>query len=118
MLKLNMIYSWEMETLNGTILKQYNEDGTENSWKSLNPDEIIRVTFIPLIPVFAKHSVIIDISVGERFIKRFGRGFMKQKDGFQLSEYLNCVVTNKYRFYLFSSNGGCLITHKDREVYI
>lgn len=106
-----------METADGTVLKQFNDDGTENTWKSLNPDEVVRITFLPKIAILPKHDILIDINNGERFIRRFGRGFLKQKIGFNLSEYVNCIVTNNYRFWLFS-RGNTLITRKDYEVYI
>lgn len=118
-LKPNMIYMYEMETADGTVMKQFAEDGKEYSWKTSikDPEQIVRVTFVPRLPILPKHDILIDISNGERFVKRFGRGFLKQKIGFNLAEYLNCVETNKYRFWLFS-NGSTLITRNDYEVYI
>lgn len=116
-MKPNMVYRYEMETLDGTVLKQFEDDGTENTWKSLDTDKIIRVTFIPAIATLPTHNVFIDHSAGEKFIRRFARGFLKQKIGFNLAEYVNCIVTNRYRFWVFS-NGNCLITQKNYEVYI
>lgn len=111
------VYRYEMETVDGSVLKQFNDDGSENTWKSLDPDKIVRVTFTPTIGVLPTHNVLIDVSKGERFIKRFGRAFLKQKIGFNMAEYINCIETNNYRFWVFST-GSCLITRKDYEVYI
>jgi len=116
--KLNLIYKWEIQTIDDVILNQYDENGCENSWKTLELDKIIRASFIPTINIFPRHDVIIDIEKGDRFIKRFSRGFISQKTGFKLSECVNCFVTNKYRLYVFSTNGRSLITHKDYELYI
>ena len=117
-MKLNQLYLWEMETAKGEVLRQYDNDGHEQSWKQLNPDEVIRVSFIPLLPTLPQHDVLIDISNGEKFIKRFGRGFIKQTgSGFKLKEYLNCCVTSNYRFWVFS-NGRCMVTRPDYEVYL
>jgi len=116
-IKANLIYTWEMELADKTILKQYEPDGKENTWKSLAIDQIVRVGFVPSIAILPKHNVIIDRDKGIRFVRRFGRGFIKQKDGFRLSEYVNCVVTNRYRFWVFS-NGSTLVTDPDYELYI
>jgi len=113
-----MHYTWEIETSDGTVLPQYTEDGKENSWKNLPGDSIVRISFVPRVPLLPKHTIIIDPAKEQQFIRRFGRGFIKQKDNFQLSEYVNCVVTNQYRFWLFGSNGSTLITEPDYELYI
>ena len=111
------VYRYEMETVDGKVLKQFNDDGTENTWKSLDANKVVRVTFRPTIKVLPTHNLLIDIGNGERFVKRFGRAFLKQKIGFNMAEYINCIETNNYRFWLYS-NGNCLITRKDYEVYI
>jgi len=118
MLKFNMIYAWELETKSGEVIKQYSEDGKENTWKTVDPDSVVRFSFIPTIGVLPRHDVLIDYNSGEKFIRRFGRGIMRQKSsGIQLEEYLNCCVTNRYRLWVFSS-GRTLITKPDYEVYI
>ena len=53
-IKPNMMYTYEMETVDGKVLKQYNEDGTENTWKSLDPDKVVRITFNPAISILWK----------------------------------------------------------------
>lgn len=118
-MKPNSVYQWEMETENGAVLRQYSDDGKERSWKTLDIDKIVRVSFLPRMSNFPvpRHDILIDISSGERFEKRFGRGFLKQTSGFDLAEYINCCVTNRYRLYVFSS-GRVLITRHDHEVYL
>ena len=112
-----MAYSWEIETTEGGIRKQYEEDGKENTWKDLPLEKIIRLSFIPSIPLLPQHDVIINHEKGQRFIRRFGRGFLKQKINFNLAEYVNCCVTNHFRVYVLSS-GRCLVTDPDYELYL
>jgi len=115
-MKPNTIYSWEMETADGEVLKQYEEDGKENTWKSLDADKIVRVSFIPAINLLPRHDLLINIDEGDRFIRRFGRGFLKSgPDGWGLKLYSNCVVTNRCRYYVLS-NGRTFCTHRDHEV--
>ena len=115
----NMVYSWEMETVDGVILKQYEENGKENTWKNLDVSKIVRVSFIPCIPILPRHELLIDIDQGDRFVRRFGRGFIKhdKADGFGLKIYLNCIVTNRCRFYVIS-NGRAVCTHRDHDIYL
>lgn len=100
-------------------LRQYNEDGSENTWKQLNPNEIVRVILRPRqLPMLPTHRVLIDRDRGVRFVRRFGRGFIKQTaQGFQLAGYLNCIVTTHFRFYALHT-GECVITDKDYELYL
>jgi hypothetical protein len=112
-------YHWQMETVDGQILSQYEADGKENTWKVLPIEKIIRCSFLPSVPGFPRHDVLIDLAAGEQFVRRFGRGFLKQtKEGIQLKEYLNCCVTQKYRFYVIHSCGRTLVTRQDYEVYL
>lgn len=114
----NTIYSWEIELVDKTILKQFDKNGEEHSWKEAPLGEIVRMTFTPCIKVLPVHSVMINREKGEKFIKRFARGFLKTGgDGIRLREYINCVVTNRYRFYIFS-NGMTLVTEPNYELYI
>ena len=111
-------YYWEMETSNGQVLLQYNPDGSENSWKKLDTETIMRVTFRPRIASMPAHTCFIDLLNGERFIRRFARNFKKSTgNGFKDFERINCVVTNRYRFWVFS-DGTCWTTERDFEVYI
>jgi hypothetical protein len=111
-------YHWEIETVDGLITRQY-VNGLENTWKGLSLDKIVRCSFIPQIALLPRHDVLIDLAAGERFVRRFGRGFLKQtSEGIKMKEYLNCCVTNKFRFHVFGSCGRTLITREDYEVYI
>jgi len=118
-LKHNVIYSWEFETADGVVLNQYEEDGKENTWKGVNPDQVVRVSFLPAINLLPRHDILIDIGKGDRFVRRFGRGFMKTGGkyggGWDLKLYANCVVTNRCRYYIIS-NGRTFCTHRDHEI--
>ncbi|NOR27597.1 MAG: hypothetical protein GQ540_03600 [Lutibacter sp.] len=113
----NKSYNWIIETLDGEKLEQYNSDGSENSWKGLNKKRIHKVSFIPNSPFLKQHELIIDTFNGNYFQRRFGRGFLKQSNQFKLSEYLNCIVTKHFRFYL-TSDGQVIITPNNYEIKV
>ncbi len=118
MIRPNSTYYWEIETVDNVIRKQYDEKGIEQTWKDLPLDKIIRVSFIPVVQILPRHDFFIDIVKGERFLRRFGRAFMKQtSEGTVLAEYINCIVTNKYRAWVFST-GRVVLTHVDFELYL
>lgn len=121
MLRPNEMYMWEMETDKGSVLKQFDDDGKENSWKTLDVERIVRVSLVPRISILPQHNVIINREAGELFVKRFARGFIKMNANNIISgsnqEYANCIVTNRYRLWVFS-NGSCLVTDRNYEVYI
>lgn len=111
---------WEMQTADGNVRRQYDENGVEHTWKDIDAGQVVRVSFLPRIPglPLPRHDAFIDITAGERFVKRFGRGFLKDYGGgFKLAEYINCCVTNRYRLWVFSS-GQALVTRPDYEVFI
>jgi hypothetical protein len=117
-MNIRLMYSWEIETKDGQIFTQYS-DGKEQTWKNLSIETVVRCSFVSTLPIFPRHDVLIDILSGEQFIKRFGRGFLKSKeDGLSLKEYINCCMTNKYRFWVFNSCGRTLVTKNDYEVYL
>lgn len=106
-----------METASGKVVSQYGNDGREQTWKGL--EDVVRVSFIPVVPLLPRHDCLIDIAGGERFVKRFGKGFIRQtKDGFRTVEYVNCCMTERYRFWVFHSSGKALVTSPDFEVRI
>ena len=117
--KINDLYYWEVELSTGEIFSQWDKNGNECSWKNVKKrDLIVRASLIPKILTLPRHDVFIDISKGERFVKRFGRGFIESgMGGYKLKHYLNCIVTNKYRLWVFS-DGRTLTTRPDYEVYI
>jgi len=115
---LKNMYQWEMEDIHGTILQQYDDNGNEQSWKQLNPDDVIRVTFKPTVPFLPMHTCVMDLGTGERFIRRFASGFKKlTPEGIVLKQYINCAVTNRYRMYVFA-DGRVLITRWDYELNV
>ena len=94
-MKVNDLYYWQVELSDGTIYSQWSPDGKEHSWKDVQQrDKIVRASLIPKITALPRHDCIIDINNGHRFVKRFGRGFLKMREGFDLKRYLNCIVTN------------------------
>lgn len=78
MMSLARLYTWELETKDGFILKQFDEKGDPHSTMELPAEDIIRVSLIPLFPTMNKHDCIIDLANGERFIKKFRKHFMKK----------------------------------------
>lgn len=118
-MKLSALYTWQVEINDGTVISQYDENRIEQSLKHVNSDMIVRISYIPAIGLLPQHNIVIDKTIGEKFIRRFQRGFIKQQpNGFKLAEYLHCCVTNRYRVYIFSSNGSTLITHRDYDLYV
>ena len=116
-MKLNDLYKWQIELETGEIINQYDDDGTEKSSKKMDPNQVIRVSYIPSLPILARHDIVIYKKYGEVFVRRFQRGFIRVNAGKNLHEYLHCCVTNRYRVYVFS-NGNTMITHKGYELYL
>ena len=115
-MKINDIYYWQLELSDGTIYTQWAPDGKECTWKDVeNLDRVVRASLIPKIETLPRHDCILDINNGHRFIKRFGRGFLKMQEGFKLNRYLNCIVTNKYRLWVFP-DGRSIITPPNQEI--
>lgn len=102
MVNIRNIYSYEIELNNGDIITNHN---------NFNPEDVIRVSFIPTIFSFPRHDIILN---GFKFEKRFCRVSMGWNS--IVKECLHCLITDKFRFYLRSTNGQCLITHKDYEL--
>ena len=61
MLKPNEVYVWEMETDDGQVLNQYDKTGEEQNWQTLQLAKIVRVSFIPRIPLLLRNDCLIDI---------------------------------------------------------
>jgi hypothetical protein len=116
-MKISEAYQWEVEEPSG-IIRQYNDDGSENSSSMIAITEIVRISIIPRVAGLPRHDVLINQEKGEKFVRRFGRGIMKNNGGYMLSEYLHCIETNRYRFWVFSSTGQSLVTNSEFEVYI
>jgi hypothetical protein len=115
-MKVSDIYYWQIEKIDGSICSQWSIDGKECSWGDVEDlDQVIRVSLIPKIESLPRHDCIIDINNGHKFIRRFGRGFMKMREGFELKRYLNCIVTNRYRLWVWP-DGRTMITPPDKEI--
>lgn len=117
-MKVNDLYYWELELSTGEIFSQWSPDGNESKWKDIKKLElVVRASLIPKVAPLPRHDCFIDIAKGQKFVKRFGRGFLKQTDNFQLRQYLNCIVTSHYRLWVFP-DGRTMITPPDQEVYL
>lgn len=101
---IKTIYNWEVELLNGTIV---------NDGNKFNFDKVIRCSYIPTIKLFPRHDIIFS---DFKFKKRFARGFMGWDS--LMKEYLHCVITDKFRIYIKSTNGSCIVTPKDYEMRV
>jgi hypothetical protein len=116
-MEISELYQWEVETPE-KVIRQYNDDGTENPSTMIPVDEVVRASIISRNGG-PRHDLLIDREKGERFIKRFGRGFIKNtKDGFHLAEYVHCIITTHYRLWVFSTTGQGLVTNPEFEVYL
>jgi len=101
---LKDFYSFEIELKDGTTITSGND---------YLPESVVRVSLIPQITILPRHDIIF---TDFKFVKRFGRGFLKQGTG--MKEYLQCIITTQFRFYLKSSNGAVLITEQNYELYL
>lgn len=99
------LYSVEIELKDGRIVDERERD---------IKDKVARITYRPKSKILPSHTIV--FSRNYKFIKRFSRTFMKQRVG--VVERIHCVVTNKFRMYLFSSCGKTIITDKDYELYL
>ncbi len=118
---LSELYQWEIETSDHKVIRQYNDDGTENPSTMIPVNDVVRASILPRLSAGRpRHDILLDLSKGERFVKRFGRGIMKNANGqgYKLAEYLQCIVTNKYRLWVFSMTGQSLVTNPEFEVYL
>ena len=97
-------YKWEIELIDKSIITNHNK---------FNFNDVVRCSYIPIFALFSRHDIIF---TDFKFKKRFARGFMGWNS--IIREYLHCVITDKFRFYLKSSNGSVIITEKDYEMRI
>jgi hypothetical protein len=104
MLDIKKVYNWEIELKDGTIIT----DGNKFRF-----DDVIRCSYIPAIRLFSRHDIVFQ---DFKFKKRFARAFMGWNS--LIREYMHCVITDKFRVYIKSTNGSCIITPKDYDLYI
>jgi len=116
-MRISDLYYWEIEMADGTVYRQWSPDGKqEKKWKDIEGfHNIVRASLLPKLETLPRHDCIIDINNGHRFVKRFGRGFLKMQEGFELRRYVNCIVTNKYRMWVFP-DGHVIITPPHQEI--
>lgn len=111
-------YGWEVETLDHKVIRQYNEDGSENPSSSIPAEQVVRASLIPRVPYLPRHDVLVDHNRGEHFVRRFARGLMQDRgEGIKHKEYLQVIVTTNYRLWVFSTDGRCIVANPDLEVY-
>jgi len=104
MLNVKKRYTWEIELIDGTII---------NDGNKFDFDKVIRCSYIPSINLFPRHDIIF---TDFKFKKRFARAFMGWNS--LVKEYLHCVITDKFRIYIKSTNGSCIITPQNYEMRI
>lgn len=97
-------YKYEIELKDGTIVTNHN---------NFKPEDVVRISFIPDLFLLPRHDIIFK---GFTFVKRFDRVSMQWDS--KIKERLLCVITDKFRIYIKSSNGQSLIVHRDYELYI
>lgn len=104
MRQMKDIYKWEIELSDGTII-------TEGI--NYKPGYVVRISFVSSISILPRHDIFF---TDFKFEKRFTRSFMGWNS--IVKEQLHCVITDKFRFYLFSSSGRTIITERDYELYL
>jgi hypothetical protein len=114
---INSLYGWEVEHVDHSVVRQFNEDGTENPSTMIRAEEVVRASIYLRSTDVRRFNALIDRSIGERFVKRFGRGIMKDVGGMKLVEYIHCIETTHYRLWVMSSTGQAIVTKPDYELY-
>jgi hypothetical protein len=115
---LNEFYGWEVEHADHSVIRQYNPDGTENPSTMIRADEVVRASILPRASGMPRHDILLDHGRGERFVRRFGRGILKDHgEGVRLTEYVHCLVTTHYRLWVLSSTGQSIVANPGLEVY-
>lgn len=102
--KIKEVYNWEIELIDKTIITEGNK---------FDFDKVVRCSYIPTIKLFPRHDIIF---TDFKFKKRFARAFMGWNS--IVREYLHCVITDKFRVYIKSTNGSCIIVPKDYEMRV
>jgi hypothetical protein len=94
-------YTWEAVQKNGIVVSE--GESLENA---------VKVSLIPGGGALPRHEL-----VGQKFVRRFGRGFVQGMGG-GLREYVQCVVCEDFRVYVLSSTGAIVVTPADYELYL
>lgn len=109
-MKPNEAYAWELELVDGSIVSQL---GGER-WQDVDPGKVLRVSLVPRAGL-PRHDVY--CHAGNQFVRRFGRGFLKQSRGFHLAEYAQCIQTEQFRIYILA-DGRTIVMPPDFELYL
>ena len=94
-------YTWEAERADGSPV-------TEGG----DLTDCVRFSLLPQVPGLPRHDL-----VGVPMLRRFGRHFIRAM-GDRPPEFVHCVVTPAYRYYVQSSDGHARITPPDYELYL
>jgi hypothetical protein len=116
---LSELYQWEVEHADHSIVRQYNDGGTENPSTLVRAAEVVRASILSRVPGLPRHDIGLDPAGDQRFVRRFGRGIMKDAgNGFKMAEYIHCIHTTHYRLWVLSSTGQSLVTNPGYELYV
>jgi len=110
-MELSELYKWEIQTVDGEVFKR----GGALKWQDIDRETVLRASLVPQVDGLQRVDVF--CSADNRFIGWFGKGFLKQANNFQLSEYVQCIETEQSRVWAFS-DGGVMVTHADFELRI
>lgn len=112
----NECYTWVLKLADGSQFPQF-MDGVQRSAREVQADEVVEVAFLPNVGGLRGHVVRIDREGGDRFVRLFGRGFLKQSEGFQLSGYAFCVETARFRAWVTWA-GTVVVMGPSEELYL
>jgi len=101
---IKTVYDWEIELKDGSIITEGNKFKFE---------DVIRCSYISKLPLFPRHDIVFQ---DFKLVKRFARAFMGWNS--IVGEYLHCCITDKFRIYIKSTNGSCIITPQYYEYRI
>lgn len=109
-------YHWEITTRDGSVMAQYSDDGCRNKWQDIERDAVTMILLRSTLAHLPDHVVFIDRDAGNRFLRYFGRGFLKNRgSGYKLVEYAFCIVTKAFRVYVLS-DGRMILTPASYEL--
>ena len=103
-------YTWELELADGTRVTQ----AAGQRWQDVDPAAVLRAG---LVPTAGGPRVDVFCSPVNRFVGRFGKGFLRQANGFQLGEYAHCIETTTQRVWVLSG-GHVLVTPPEHNLRV
>ena len=104
-MELSDHYTWEIETTDGEVYAR----GGGKRWQDIPPETVLRASLVSAIG-----NPRVDVFCGPTnpFKGWFGKGYIKQSEGWQLAEYAQCIETEHQRVWVLSG-GQVLITHPE-----